>query len=75
MDWGPGECMEGDPRNRDDCGMLLMRYMVCSEGSEHSPAKARTPGTEAEIMGPYYPRGYYTTKQEFETQELHKDLG
>src|SRR6266536_1061442 len=68
MDWGPGEGLDDDPRNRTDFGMMIMRFMVCAEDWEHSPTKATTPGTEEEIMGPYYPRGYYTTKEEFEAE-------
>ena len=65
IDWGPGEGLN-DPRNRTDWGMLLMRYMVCQPDWKNSPAKATKPGTAEAVMGPYYPRGYYTTKEEFE---------
>jgi len=67
IDWGPGEGLT-DPRNRTDWGMLLMRFMVCHPDWENSPAKAHKPGTEAAVMGSYYPRGYYTTKEQFETK-------
>lgn len=67
IDWGPGEGLS-DPRNRTDWGMLLTRFMVCREDWENSPAKAHKPGTEEAVMGPYYPRGYYTTKEQFEAQ-------
>jgi hypothetical protein len=43
-----------------------MRFMACDPGWENSPTKATTPGTEAKLMGPYYPTGYYTTKEAFE---------
>lgn len=65
IDWGPGEGLH-DPRDRKDWGMLLMRFMVCQHGWENSPAKIGKPGTEAEVMGPYYPKGYYTTQADFE---------
>ena len=68
MDWGPGEGLDDDPRNRTDFGMMIMRFMVCAEDWENSPTKATTPGTEAAVMGPYYPRGYYTTKEQFEAE-------
>ena len=74
LDWGPGEGLEGDPRNREDFCLLMMRFMACADDWEHSPIKAK-PGTEAEVMGPYYPRGYYTTKDEFEANGPRKDLG
>jgi hypothetical protein len=67
IDWGPGEGLS-DPRNRTDWGMLIMRFMVCQPDWENSPAKIRKPGTEAAVMGPYYPTGYYTTKAQFEAQ-------
>ncbi len=67
IDWGPGEGLD-DPRDRKDWGMLLMRFMVCHPDWENSPAKSHKPGTEEAVMGPYYPKGYYTTKEEFETK-------
>ena len=71
INWGPGEGLS-DPRNRTDWGMLLMRFMVCQPDWETSPAKIRKPGTEEAVMGPYYPKGYYTTKAEFEAKGLKK---
>ncbi len=71
INWGPGEGL-GDPRNRKDWGCLLMRYMVCKEDWENSPQKATKPGTEAAVMGPYYPKGYYTTKEKFERDGVDK---
>lgn len=67
IDWGPGEGLN-DPRDRTDWGMLLMRFMLPKADWENSPAKAVKPGMEASVMGPYYPRGYYTTKEQFETE-------
>ena len=71
IDWGPGEGLD-DPRNRKDWGMLIMRFMVPQKDWEHSPAKVPKPGMEAEIMGSYYPQGYYTTKKEFEADGPRK---
>jgi hypothetical protein len=71
IDWGPGEGLN-DPRNRTDWGMLIMRFMVPQKDWEHSPAKVTKPGMEAEVMGPYYPRGYYTTKEQFEAEGVKK---
>jgi hypothetical protein len=45
-----------------------MRFMVPQNAWDHSPAKVTKQGMEAAVMGPYYPRGYYTTKQLFEAQ-------
>jgi hypothetical protein len=67
IDWGPGEGLN-DPRNRKDWGMLLMRFMVPQKEWAGSPAKVTKPGLEAQVMGPYYPRGYYTTKAKFEAE-------
>jgi hypothetical protein len=69
IDWGPGEGLD-DPRNREDWGMLLMRFMVCSPEWKNSPAKAHKPNEAEAVMGPYYPRGYYTSKAAFEANGL-----
>ena len=71
MDWGPGEGLS-DPRNRPDWGMLIMRYMVCHPDWKESPENATKPGTDEAVMGPYYPKGYYTTKAGFETEGVKK---
>jgi hypothetical protein len=71
IDGGPGEGLN-DPRNRTDWGMLLMRFMVPQKDWEHSPAKVTRPGMEAEVMGPYYPRGDYTTRAQFEAEGVRK---
>jgi hypothetical protein len=65
MNWGPGEGLN-DPRNRTDWGMLIMRFINCDPNWENSRTKIARPGTEAAVMGPYYPRGYYTDKASFE---------
>jgi hypothetical protein len=67
IDWGPGEGLD-DSRDRKDWGMLIMRFMVCHPDWENSPAKSHKPGTEEAVMGPYYPKGYYTTKDGFEAK-------
>ncbi len=66
LDWGTrGEGLD-DPANRPDFGFLVFRFMYNNPSWEHNPDTITEPGTEAEVMGPYYPRGYYTTKAEFE---------
>jgi hypothetical protein len=67
FDWGPGEGL-GDPRNRKDWGMLLVRMMSPDPNWENSPTKMMKPGEEPAVLGPYYPRGEYTTKEEFEAK-------
>jgi hypothetical protein len=68
VNWGPGEGI-GDPRNRKDWGALLMRFMVPSKDWQQSPLKH---GELATVMGPYYPKGYYTTREEFEKNGVRK---
>ena len=57
-----------DPRNRTDFGMLMIRMMANNPNWTQSPDKVTQPGTEKAVMGPYCPRGYYTTKLEFESK-------
>ena len=71
IDWGLGEGLS-DLRDRKDWGMLLMRFMVPPKDWDNSPAKATRPGTEEAVMGPYYPRGYYTAKTQFEAEGVKK---
>jgi hypothetical protein len=71
INWGPGEGLN-DPRNRTDWGMLLMRFMVPHKDWENSPAKATKPGMAEAVMGPYYPKGYYTTKEQFDAEGVKK---
>ena len=42
-----------------------MRFMVPQKDWQYNPLK---PGDLATVMGPYYPKGYYTTKAEFEAK-------
>jgi hypothetical protein len=67
FDCGPGEGL-GDRRNRKDWGMLLVRMMSADPNWGNSPTKITKPGEEAAVLGPYYPRGEYTTREEFEAK-------
>jgi len=68
IEWSPrGEGL-GGPGNRPDFGMLMMRIMATNPSWKERPDNITTPGTEAEVMGPYYPRGYYTDKASFEAE-------
>jgi hypothetical protein len=49
-----------------------MRYMVPHKDFKYSPLKAHKPDELASVMGPYYPRGYYTTKAKFEAEGAKK---
>jgi len=68
INWGPGEGLDA-PRNRKDWGALLMRFMVPQKDWKYNPLK---PGDLATVMGPYYPKGYYTTKEQFEAEGVKK---
>lgn len=66
IEWSPrGEGIRG-PGNRTDFGMLMMRIMAPSADWAESPANVTKPGDEEKIMGAYYPKGEYTTKEAFE---------
>lgn len=68
IEWSPlGEGVES-AKNRPDFGMLLMRFIANDPNWAQSPTKITKPGMEEAVMGPYYPRGYYTTKAEFEAR-------
>jgi hypothetical protein len=68
IEWSPrGEALD-DPRNRTDFGMLMLRVMANNPDWAQSPDKVTKPGTEEAVMGPYYPQGYYTTREQFEAE-------
>ncbi len=59
------------PRNGDGAGhrkdgFLLVRNMLPSASFKQAVQNTRTPGDEAKVMGPYLPKGSYTTKRKFE---------
>lgn len=66
IEWSPrGEGVEG-PGNRTDFGMLMMRILAPSGNWAESPENVTKPGDEEKVMGAYYPKGEYTTKEAFE---------
>ena len=68
MKWSPrGEGLD-DPRNRADFGMLILRIMGNNPSWKNRPDNITVAGTEEAVMGPYFPKGYYTTKEEFEAK-------
>ena len=72
IEWSPrGEGVDG-PKNRADFGMLLMRFIANDPSWAQSPNKVTKPGMEEAVMGPYYPRGEYTTKAAFEARGAKK---
>jgi hypothetical protein len=50
--------------------MLMLRMMANNPGWAQSPDKVTAPGMEELVMGPYLPKGAYTTKAEFEANGL-----
>jgi hypothetical protein len=52
--------------------MLMLRIMATNPSWAERPDLITKPGMEEAVMGPYYPRGTYTTKAEFEAAGLRK---
>jgi hypothetical protein len=68
IEWSPrGEGIDG-PKNRPDFGMLMLRIMANNPTWKERPDSITEPGMEEAVMGAYYPRGEYTTKETFETK-------
>jgi hypothetical protein len=66
IEWSPrGEGIDG-PKNRTDFGMLMLRFMANNPDWPERPDNVTKPGDEEAVMGPYYPRGEYITKEAFE---------
>jgi hypothetical protein len=64
LDWGEGGDGAGDP----DYGLLIMRNMLASPSFAQAIQRVQRPGTEAAVMGRYFPRSEYTTPAEFEAR-------
>ncbi len=72
IEWSPrGEGVDG-PKNRPDFGMLMLRFIANDPAWPQSPVNVTKPGMEEAVMGPYYPKGYYTTKADFEANGPRK---
>ncbi len=56
----------GDGDGHLDDGLLIVRNMLPSPSFHHAIQDTTVPGDEAGVLGPYYPRGGYTTKAKFE---------
>jgi hypothetical protein len=61
LDWGEAGDGAGDP----DYGLLIMRNMLVSPDFAEAIQRVERPATEAEVMGPYFPRAGYTTAEQF----------
>ena len=56
----------GDGAGHAEDGFLLVRNMLPSASFHQAVQNTKTPGDEAAVMGPYLPKGTYTTNQKFE---------
>ena len=67
LNWGHiGDGITAAEGNRPDAGFLIMRFDKSNPNWANSGDRATVPGTEAKIMGSYFPKGSYTTKAAFE---------
>jgi uncharacterized protein YmfQ (DUF2313 family) len=64
IDWGD----RGDGAGRPDYGLLIMRDMLPAASFAQAIQNVQRPGTEAQVMGDYYPRTSYTSKSAFEAR-------
>jgi hypothetical protein len=64
LDWGEN----GDGAGDADYAALIMRNMLVSPDFENAIQRVERPGTEPEVMGPYFPRSDYMTREEFEAR-------
>ncbi len=64
LDWGANGDGAGDP----DYAALIMRNMLVSPEFEHAIQKVARPSEEEAVMGPYFPRSEYMTREEFEAR-------
>jgi hypothetical protein len=64
LDWGERGDGAGDP----DYGLLIMRNMLVDPDFEHAIQNVQRPGEEQAVMGPYFPRSDYMSREEFEAR-------
>jgi hypothetical protein len=57
---------KGDGAGHPDDGFLIIRNMLPSSTFHHAIQDTKKPGDEAAVMGPYLPKGAYTTKAAFQ---------
>ena len=55
----------GDGDGHLDDGFLIVRNMLPAKSFTQAVQNTKTPGDEAAVMGPYLPKGSYTTKAAF----------
>ena len=64
LDWGNRGDGAGDP----NYGLVIMRNMLASPSFTRAIQRVQRPGTEPQVMGPYFPRSSYTTRAGFEAR-------
>ncbi len=52
--------------------MLMMRILAPDPDWSESPLNVTAPGMEQDVLGPYFPRGYYTDTATFEAEGPRK---
>jgi hypothetical protein len=57
---------DGDGINDEDIGVLQIRNLLAAPDFKHAIQNIKQIGTEEEIMGDYFPRSFYTSKEAFE---------
>lgn len=62
LNWGT----TGDGVDRPTAGALLLRHLLPSPTFTQAFRNILTPGTEAQVLGPYLPNGTYMSRQQFE---------
>ena len=58
----------GDGAGDPGYGLLIMRNMLVSPGFANAIQRVEDAGTEADVMGPYFPRSEYASVAEFEAR-------
>ncbi|MGX1668146.1 hypothetical protein [Streptomyces sp. NPDC055400] len=66
---------KGDGAGHLDDALLLLRNMMPAKDFKQAPQFTRTGDDEANVMGPYLPKGAYTTKAGFEQQGCSEQGG
>ena len=69
VDWGE----RGDGAGDTGYGAVIMRNMLAAPNFRQAIQRVERPGTEAEVMGRYFPRSEYSTREEFEARGCPAD--
>ncbi len=57
---------DGDGDQRSDYAVLIMRNMLVAPTFEHAIQRVPRPGSEPQVMGPYFPRAQYAERADVE---------